>query len=331
MVRPAESTLRPLPCGYPPPPPPTLSRTVLRTQTVLQTWTVLHFWGGRITTPRSAKKDWVTLLKQISRQDITGLALFKYHGGEKGVPELSLSYIHTCRYQSFSTIVADDVLPCYSSIQLLHKKVCQSWLKPPTLQSGPSVERILKQGLTVIPKLMDVSAMDTVAFYEHLQQVSAAYLIPMLPFDSICLANNYEGLFPLGLGAKAYAECSVAVLELLPRLLPSSDLEILATVSAVWNSSRNGYDLLWQVLALYIPWFDPTILIAQPVWTRDLSILDFSQSHLLYFFLQAKKNMYFTPRDRTNIFSLCNCPIGVRRHCEDPSDICWCIPPPRGR
>ena len=89
----------------------------------------------------------------------------------------------------------------------------------------------------------------------------------MMPFNSICLANNYKGLFPPGLGTEACAKCSVAVLELLPRLLPSSDLEILATVFAVWNSLRNGYDLLWQVLALYVPGFNPTIPITQPVWT----------------------------------------------------------------
>ncbi len=194
------------------------------------------------------------------------------------------------------------MLPCYGSIQLLHKKVRQSWYNPRTLQSGPSVKRILKQGLTVIPKLSNGMTKDTVAFYKQLHQVLAAYLIPMMPFDSICLANNYEGLFPPGLGTEVYAECCVAVLELLPRLLPTSNLEFQATVSVVRNSSQNGYNLLWQVLALYVPGFDPTILIAHPIWTRDSSILDFSQSHFLYFCLQAKMNVYFTPWDKINTF-----------------------------
>jgi hypothetical protein len=94
------------------------------------------------------------------------------------------------------TDVADDVLPCYSSIQLLHKMVCQAWYNLGTLQSGPSIERILEKGLAVIPKLSDRTAKDTVAFYERLQQVSGAYLIPLMPFDSVCLAHNYEGLSP---------------------------------------------------------------------------------------------------------------------------------------
>jgi hypothetical protein len=54
-----------------------------------------------------------------------------------------------------------------------------------------------------------------------------------MPFDSINLSNNYEGLFPPGLGTDAYAECATAIFELLPRLLPTSDPEIQAIVSAV--------------------------------------------------------------------------------------------------
>jgi hypothetical protein len=220
-----------------------------------------------------------------------------------------LSFIHACGYQSFSIDVADDVLPCYGSIQLLHKKVCQSWYNPRTLQSGPSVEQILERGLIVIPKLYNGTANDTVVFYKRLQPVSAAYLIPMMPFDSICLANNYEGLFPPSLSTEVYAECCMAVLELLPRLLQSFDLEIQATVFAVHNLSQNGYNLLWRVLALYVPGFNPTIPIAQSIWTRDSSILDFSQSHLLFFCIQAKKSMYFTPRDRANIFLCAIAPL----------------------
>jgi hypothetical protein len=109
-----------------------------------------------------------------------------------------------------------------------------------------------------------------------------------MPFDAICFSNNYEGLFPPGLGTEAYVECCAAVLELLPRLLPMSHLEAQATISAIANESRNGYDLLWRILELFVPGFNPAIPIAQPLWTRDSTILDFSQAHILYFCLQAK-------------------------------------------
>ncbi len=140
-----------------------------------------------------------------------------------------------------------------------------------------------------------------VAFYKGLQQVFTAYLLPLMPFDAVCLANNYKGLFPPGLGTSAYAECSTALLEILPRILLTTHLEILAKILAVVSASRNGYDLLWRVMELFIPGFDTTIPIAQPYWRRDMDILEFSQRHLLYFCLQAKKNVYHSTRDRTNI------------------------------
>jgi hypothetical protein len=218
------------------------------------------------------------------------------------VDELTLSFIHDCGYQSFLPEIEDNVLPCYGTIQLLHKKVQMAWHNPSTLQSGPLVERILEKGMMVFPKLRGTSAHETVAFYKSLQQVSAAYLLPLMPSDTIHLANNYEGLFPPGLGTDAYSECCVAMLEILFCLLPTTDYEVKAKILGVGNVSHNGYDLLWCILKLLFPGFDPTIPIAQPVWMHDSSILDFCQGHLLYFHLQAKKNMFFSSCDCTNIF-----------------------------
>ena len=121
-----------------------------------------------------------------------------------------------------------------------------------------------------------MEAKDVVAFYKGLQQVLTAYLLPLMPFDVICLTNNYKGLFPPGLGNAAYAECCTVLLEILPQLLPTNHPEILAKILAVASASRNGYNLLWHVMELFVPGFDTTVPIAQPYWRRDTDILDFS-------------------------------------------------------
>jgi hypothetical protein len=54
--------------------------------------------------------------------------------------------------------------------------------------------------------------------------------------------------------------------------------------------SGNGYDLLWRVMALLVPGFDPTLQVKIPVW-NDNDIFDFALSFLLYFRLQAKKRV----------------------------------------
>jgi hypothetical protein len=65
---------------------------------------------------------------------------------------------------------------------------------------------------------------------------------------------------------------------------------------------------MWCVLKLFVPGFGPTIPIAQPQWSADDNILNFSQKHHLYFWLQAKKNMFFSSHDQTNIFLWANAP-----------------------
>jgi hypothetical protein len=65
----------------------------------------------------------------------------------------------------------------------------------------------------------------------------------------------------------------------------------------------NGYDLLWRILALAVPGFDPTIQVKIPVWV-DEDIFEFALSFLLYFRLQAKKGV--VQDDRTHSISFLN-------------------------
>jgi hypothetical protein len=94
--------------------------------------------GERITLPRSTDKERQAWQLGISRHNIAGLAARDYHGGTKGVPNHTLSFIHTCSYQSFpTTVTVDNVLPCYGNIQLIHKKGSQGMVQPPYPSIGP--------------------------------------------------------------------------------------------------------------------------------------------------------------------------------------------------
>ena len=92
-------------------------------------------------------------------------------------------------------------------------------------------------------------------------------------------------------------------MELLPRLLPRSDTQISSLINMVRMESGNGFDLLWRVMALLVPGFDPTCKITLPAWD-DNDIFDFALSFLLYFQLQAKKGVI--QDDRTNSISFLN-------------------------
>ena len=81
---------------------------------------------------------------------------------------------------------------------------------------------------------------DAVVFYDKFQELTHAYLLPLMPFDAVQLGNNFEGLFVPGLGMQRYHECASALFELLPKLLPSSNAEIQAKLSSVRVESKNG-------------------------------------------------------------------------------------------
>jgi hypothetical protein len=196
----------------------------------------------------------------------------------------------------------EDVLLSYGEIIQVHRKVKQSWYNTRNQTSGPSVERILDRGLAVSPKLCSLNVQETVNFYDKMQELSAAYLLPLMPFDAICLEFNFEGLFIPGLGIDRYAECASALMEILPRLLLTLYSKVLAKVLSVWVESKNRYDLLWRILELTVTRFDPTLPLEQPRWTRDMDLLEFSCRHELYFHLQEKWKVYFSSHHCMGIF-----------------------------
>ncbi len=99
-----------------------------------------------------------------------------------------------------------------------------------------------------------------------------------------------------------YAKIGSALMEILPRLLPTTTSDIKSAISTMGFESNYGFDLLWRILELMVPGFNPTVQILPPTWSRNSNIFDFCQGHLLYFRLQAKKNNYFDARMRTSIF-----------------------------
>ena len=79
-------------------------------------------------------------------------------------------------------------------------------------------------------------------------------------------------------------------MELLPHLLPRSDTQVSLLINMVCMDSGNGYDILWRVMALSVPGFDPTLQVKIPAWDND-GIFDFALSFLLYFRLLPRDVM----------------------------------------
>jgi hypothetical protein len=176
-----------------------------------------------------------------------------------------------------------------------------AWDNRRTQQRGPSVDRTLEKGLPVFPQLDTLEVSATVDFYDKLHKTSALFLLLLMLFDAINLNTGFEGLCPPGLGLQRYAEIAGVFMEILPRLLPSSDSHVTSLVMVVRAELNNGFDLLWRILELAVPGFDPSHQISPPVWIGE-DIFDFCLSYVLYFCLQAKKGLVHDERTKSLTF-----------------------------
>jgi hypothetical protein len=107
---------------------------------------------------------------------------------------------------------------------------------------------------------MDVAA--AVEFYNQLQKTSALFLLPLMLFDAVNLHMGFEGVCPPGLSLPWYTEIARVMMEVVPHLLPTYDSQVTSLVMIIRAESNNGYDLLWQVMELLVPGFNPTLQIS---------------------------------------------------------------------
>jgi hypothetical protein len=149
----------------------------------------------------------------------------------------------------------------------------------------------MEKAMPLFQKLEGITMADLVHFYDTLQKTGSVYLLPLMPFDAVSLKLGFEGLCPPGLGVDRYASIAAALMEVIPRLLPSHITWLTPVIATVRGDSNNGFDLMWRLMALAVPGFDLAQHVSAPVWEDYQDIYDFCHAHVLYFCLQAKKGI----------------------------------------
>ena len=136
-------------------------------------------------------------------------------------------------------------------------------------------------------------------WYDTLQKTLMIYLVPITPLECVMIKMGYEALCIPGTGLTRYPVAARVRLELLPRLLPKTDDEVTSIINMVRMESNNGYDLLWRILELMVPGFDPTFPVKIPTWS-DEGIFDFAHAFQLYYRLLSKKGDFHDDKTRIN-------------------------------
>ena len=226
------------------------------------------------------------------RQPNFALTVREYQGPHEGMKTLSDETLEYCGY-STNTYSVEDLYTVYSEIKAIHRHVAAGWYQYQGYHShdnkeeGPQVQRIVAKNLSIFPKLHSTSMPAVIEFYDKLQRLSFKYLMPLVPFNHILLHHKSFGLCIPYLGYPQYQAAAAGLLELLPHLIPASlSKNFNANITSISSTSKNGYDVVWNILYQSVPGFDPSKSLPTPTWTINHDIFDFSEEFNTYFRVQ---------------------------------------------
>jgi hypothetical protein len=188
------------------------------------------------------------------RQPNFALTDREYQGPHEGMKTLSDEMLEYCGYTT-NTYSVDDLYTVYSEIKAIHRHVAAGWYQYQSYhghdpkEEGPQVQRIVAKNLSIFPKLHSTSMPAVIEFYDKLQRLSFKYLMPLVPFNHILLHHKSFGLCIPYLGYPQYQAAAAGLLELLPHLIPASfSKNFNANITSINSTSKNGYDVVWNIL-----------------------------------------------------------------------------------
>ena len=212
------------------------------------------------------------------------MGLQDYHGGRSGLEEgVDLSGI-TLQQLGFSH------LGSFPEVIRLHRTIRRNWYHHTLNTYGPQRDTILNSKALLKLTLEKFDPCSVLAWYEKLVTTCEAYKIGLMPFDAmIQFAKGALGLCLPGLGSDRFTEMASGLCSVLQVCLAKAPSRVTTMAAQVESRTRNGYDILWRVLRLYVPGFDPTKTVERPLWgDSDGDVIRYANKFDLFFRLSVK-------------------------------------------
>jgi hypothetical protein len=186
----------------------------------------------------------------------------------------------------------------------LHRVIHQCWHNRQHNSFGPQKESILKSSAFSTRLLLEkFDAPSVVNWYERLVSTCEAFRIGLVPFDAIQFGRRHEGLCLPGLGFERYDDMASALFTAMPICLDMADGRVWAMLSGVETKTRNGYEIVWNLLFRYVPGFDPTKTVDKPRWdTHEGDVIQYAAAFDLYFGLSAKRGNNHSQFNKSILF-----------------------------
>jgi hypothetical protein len=108
-----------------------------------------------------------------------------------------------------------------------------------------------------------------VNWFKRLTSTCEAFRIGLVPFDAIQFGRRQDGLCIPGLRFDRYRDMQSALCTALPICLARADSRVQAMIAGVETKSRNGYEIVWNLLYRFVPGFNPTNTIDKPTWDGE--------------------------------------------------------------
>lgn len=220
-----------------------------------------------------------------------------YHGGMEGLRDdefLTGFYLRQLGFTNHGS---------FSEMARLHRTIRQTWFHKSNNTYGPQRESILNSKALQKLALSRFDARSVVSWYERLVTTCEAYRIALMPFDAIQFQRGSEGLCLPGLGTDRHTDMASALCSVLQVCLVNASTRVLTMAATVESRTRNGYDILWRFLRLYVPGFDPSKLVERPSWgAMDGDVITFATAFDLYFRLTEKNGHYHSDVVKSTLF-----------------------------
>ena len=151
--------------------------------------------------------------------------------------------------------------------------------------------------------LKKFDAPSVVNWYKRLLSTCEAFRIGLVPFDAIQFGRRHEGICLPGLGFERYADMASALCTAMPICLEKADGRVRAMVSGIEMKTRNGYEIVWNLLFRYVPGFDPTKTIDKPSWDGHKgNVIQYAAAFDLYFRLCAQRGNTHSQFNKSILF-----------------------------
>ena len=139
-------------------------------------------------------------------------------------------------------------------------------------------------------------------FYNHLCSDCQLFGVFLCPQDALNLKYKQVGLCAAGTGEYWYGEMGQTLLKILEVVLPQTHEGIRIQQQLVSNTSRNGFNLLWNIGLLVVQVWDTSLQLARPVWDDEDDLFSWLLKVTTHRKLLRHRNQPISAKDELTIF-----------------------------